>query len=118
MNQNFELIVHEDWSGMFVSFYLKKYEGSTRVIIGQKDGELIEQRTKDVVAPSPLIPLLKMPTDLANIFLKSVGDYNSGKGNITVNENLLKGKLESTEKHLEDMRTMSKLMLDRIIKIK
>jgi len=40
--------------------------------------------------------------------------YNSRKGNFTENENLLKGKLEATERHLNDLRTY----LDKQMKVK
>lgn len=118
MIQDTILIVHEDFLKNTTSFYLRRYEGSTRVIIGQKDNQLLEQRNDSVCSIEPIYPLLEMPSELANIFLKAVGDYNSGKGNVTENENKLKGKLEATEKHLEDLRTYFGKSLDKLIKLK
>jgi hypothetical protein len=97
--------------------YLRIIEGHKTYIIGQKDGKLYQQEINEMNAASvePLVPLLKMNRAFAEDFLKAVADYSSSVGIKTENENLLKGKLQATEKHLEDLRTHFSKVLDKAI---
>jgi len=111
-----EFIFQEDYQSMTVRMYLKAQRGNMSIIIGQKDGLLIEQILDPMNAPAePLIPLLEMNRHFAKDFLKAVGDYNSSVGIKNENENLLQGKLSATEKHLEDLRIHFTKVLDKVV---
>ena len=111
-----EFIVQEDWQSMSVRMYLKTRHGDRVVIIGQKDGVLVEQTLEPMIATKePLIPLLEMNSSFARDFLKAVSDYNSNTGIKTENETLLQGKLSATEKHLEDLRSHFTKVLDKVV---
>lgn len=112
MNSGFELIVNKDYQKFETNLYLKFYRNNRPVIIGQKDGLLVEQEIESSVA-MPISPLLTMKESMANAFIKAIADYASNEGLNTENENLLKGKLEATEKHLEDMRLAFTKLLDK-----
>ena len=109
-----ELIVQDNFS--VARIYLRYNKGDQTVIVGQKDGMLIEQTLDHMNATAdPFIPLLEMNRNFAQDFFKAVGDYNSANGIKTENENLQKGKLLATEKHLEDLRTHFAKAFDAII---
>jgi hypothetical protein len=111
-----EFIFHEDYQSMKVSMYLKVRNGERAEIIGYKDGNLVAQVLDPYkLSLEPLIPLLQMNRDMAFSFLKAVSDYASGVGVKNENENLLKGKLLATEKHLEDLRTQFPKVLDKLL---
>ena len=106
------LIVNEDWHTFTTSFYLRERRGNHTIIIGQKDGLLVEQTIDGTVAPAPVEAILKMPSPFAQQFLKAVQDYNSNNNLKTENENLLQGKLQATERHLQDLQKYFQLGLD------
>jgi hypothetical protein len=111
-----EFIFQEDYQTMSVRMYLKRNEGDRIILIGQKDGVLIEQTLEPMNASvEPIIPLLEMNRHFAKKFLKAVGDYNSKIGIKNENENLLQGKLSATEKHLEDLRNHFTKVLDKVV---
>lgn len=116
--QNLKLIVNHDYSTMSVAIYGQVIDGSRLFIIGYDDGKLIEQEVsaENELAPMTTFkPLLRVNYFMFNAFLKAFADYANNVNIVTENENLLKGKLEATEKHLEDMREMAKNMLNKII---
>lgn len=110
-----ELIVNEEYFSFTTSFYLKDRRGSQSVIIGQRDGKLVEHVLENCTYSTEIQPLLKMPFSMAQTFLKAFADYLSTKNITTENENLLNGKLIATEKHLDDMRNISTKLLDKIM---
>jgi hypothetical protein len=57
-------------------------------------------------------PFLKLPRMLADLFFKSITDYQEKKGIKTKDENLIEGKLQATEAHLKDMQEISRKLLD------
>jgi hypothetical protein len=112
-----KLYVETNWNSRATRFYLEDQQGRVKTFIGVKDGRLIEQQLNPMNAiDEPLFPLLEMGDYMAKEFIKSVVDYASGEGIKTENENLLKGKLEATERHLEDLRRQFDLLLNKIVK--
>ena len=69
-------------------------------------------------APTEVKPFIKLSSHMARHIFKAMADYTSKEGVKTVDENLLKGKMEATEKHLEDMREFSRELLNVVIKNK
>jgi hypothetical protein len=108
-------IVINDYETFNKKMYLETYDNGRKVIIGMKDGFLTEQILENnTCSPIPIKPLLEMPLYLGEDFLKAVANYLSDEGIKTENENLLKGKLEATEKHLEDLRKHFDKLLNKI----
>ena len=56
-------------------------------------------------------PLLIVPMPLLPDIFKLFGDEANNAGLSTSNEDLLKGKLAASEKHLEDMRVIARHLL-------
>lgn len=113
-----EFILNEDWRTMTARMYLKERRDGRSVIIGQKNGMLIEQ-VMDSMNPTvqEVVPLLEMNISFAKKFLEAVSDYNNSVGIKNENDNLLIGKLSATEKHLEDMRVGFTKVLDKLISV-
>ena len=72
----------------------------------------------DEQAPKEVKPFIKLSSHMARHIFKAMADYTSKEGIKTTDENLLKGKMEATEKHLEDMREFSRELLNVVIKNK
>jgi hypothetical protein len=107
-----KFLVETDFNSLAVKIYLEDEDGRERRIIGSKDGYLISQTLDRINVTEPILPLLQMPRHMADEFVKAVVDYASNRNIKTENENLLKGKLLATEKHLDDMREFAKKLLD------
>lgn len=56
-------------------------------------------------------PFLVLPIRMADELIKAFTDLGSEMNIKTENENLLKGKLEATQLHLEDMRELTKHLI-------
>jgi len=111
-----KLFVETNWETRATRFYLQDDEGRLKTLIGIKDGLLIKQELSPLNPTNvPIYPLLEMGDYMAKEFIKAIVDYASGEGIKTENENLLKGKLEATEKHLEDLRRQFDLLLNKIV---
>lgn len=66
-----------------------------------------ELLTRTVLNPNEHVqvkPFLVIPEFIFNDFAKAILNYASDNNIKTENENLLVGKMDATEKHLEDMR--------------
>lgn len=112
-----KLFVETNWNTRATRFYLEDQQGRIKTFIGVKDGALIAQELNPLnPITQEIFPLLEMGDYTAKEFIKAVVDYASNEGIKTENENLLKGKLEATEKHLEDLRRQFDLLLNKIVK--
>ena len=89
-----------------VKIFVIDGEGTSRsqITISRTDKTLLEQKRLDPNEPQIVEPFLTLPTEFFNELVKSLSTYASENNIKTENENLLQGKLGSTEKHLEDMR--------------
>jgi hypothetical protein len=63
-------------------------------------------------------PILTMPSNLFNQFVKEIAIFASNNNIKTENENLLKGKLQATENHLLSTQSNFDKLLDAMIKKK
>ncbi len=73
-----------------------------------KDGNMIETRRKDsepyVLNDDKYKPFMIIPMQMAESFLLGFTKALAGMGIRTENEHKTEGRLEATEKHLEDMQ--------------
>ena len=112
--QNLRLIVNHDYRTMNVIIYGQIIEGTRLFIIGYDGERLIEQEVtpeNELAQITTFKPLLEVNEFKFNAFLKAFVDYASNVKMVTENENLLQGKLQATEKHLEDMRELVKELI-------
>lgn len=108
-----ELIVDNNFNGRKTAIFIRCENND---IIGRINGELaVQHYNPNGIYEDNMDPFLEMNTDMAEKFFKAVGDFNSRRGIVNENENLLKGKLQATEKHLEDLRKNFDLVLMKII---
>ena len=113
-----KIYVDQNYYERSCTMIIEVRRGDRRTFIGMKDGHLIEQSMPDTGVFVPIEPLLKMDSYMMDEFIKAVVDYASGHNVVTENENMLKGKLEATQNHLEDMREISKMLLPKLVEAK
>jgi len=66
--------------------------------------------------PPELKPFLRLTLPMYEAFFKAIAEYNSSKGRKTPNENMIEGKLEATQLHLHDMRTIANKTIEKLLK--
>lgn len=110
-----DVIIHQDYMSNSAEVYFRQREGGKTFIIGY-DGELLlRQEVDENSFDKKYKPLLKLPSHMLDLVMKTFSEELSKKGYRTKNENQLEGKLAATETHLSDMREMSKLMLTKLV---
>ena len=72
-----------------------------------------EHKTEEILSDrNKLKPFLSLPVLFANKLFRAMAEYLANTSIKTKDENLIEGKLQATEKHLEDMREFAKKFLD------
>lgn len=108
-----ELIINRDFSRHQIDFYLFSSQGADDVFYHFDGKNLVEQRLprSKAIEMTEIKPFISTPfhfdRDLIQAFMNVAQENNIQ----FENENITKGKLVATEKHLEDMREFSKLLL-------
>lgn len=107
--QDDRVIIEVDFMRRETSFFIERMRGGHYVLVGQKDGQLAEVVVEGLTAnPLDIQPLLKLPSHLADFFIKGVVEYAKKTNTLPrEDENLLKGKLEATQGHLQDMKNIT-----------
>jgi len=124
MNVNFNhirIIVNQKYDSMKVEVWVIQNDGIDQFNISQHfENGLVFTKIEELqlLDSDSLKPFLELPMIFADGLFKAISEYNSSKGIQTKDQNLLEGKLGATEKHLEDMREMSKKLLEAVINIK
>ncbi len=75
----------------------------------EKGGVAMNQFKRDEGAAVNVKPLLTLPEMEAREFIAAMADVARDEGIEVKSETFVKGKLEATESHLKDMRTLLKL---------
>lgn len=117
--QSLKLVVNHDYASFNVSIYGQVIEGTKLFIIGAEDGRIVEQEItaeNELASMKTFKPLLTMSEFIFNSFLKAVVEYANNVPIKTRDESLIEGKLLATEKHLEDMRTISMKLIDKMVR--
>jgi hypothetical protein len=107
--------IWEDYSRARIILVGEVNQCGTIQLVGFDGKDLVFQDYDPSSGVNPdIIPLLQFPMMDRNEILKSLLDALSNRNIKTENENLLQGKLIATEKHLEDMREISKNLIAKI----
>ena len=107
-----EIKIYTDYGTGHINIYGFVDQGGIRKIVGFNGKEFVYQHLDPgAYTDDKLIPLLRFPAWGGENILKSLLDALSGLNIKTENGNLLQGKLQATERHLEDMREFAKTML-------
>lgn len=111
-----DLIFEDLYHLMQCRIYIREERGSRIVIIGYDGQKVVEQVLNENTVPGEeLIPLLIVPMQMKDKLIKSFVSEGAKQNLRTENENLLKGKLDATVLHLEDMRNFSTKLLDSVL---
>lgn len=97
-----------------VEVYLKEQRGREDAFM-HYDGENLVLKTIDPTDPTvqDIKPFMVLPMNYFQAIVTAFTNEGKKMGISTENENLLRGKLEATELHLNDMREFSKKLLDK-----
>lgn len=107
-----KVFINEDYRTGSVEIYLKDQEKGKEIFY-QWDGRNISALETDISTAGEIInPFIKLPFGFFDILLKALTEEGQKRGIQTENENHLKGKLEATEKHLEDTRAAFHKLLE------
>ena len=107
-----KLIFENRYERMLCNIYLQEMQGRTKVFFHFDGENLVEQKLPEGPDCVEIKPLLSIPIQMVDYLIKAFIDEGAKQNLRTENENLLKGKLESTELHLNDMREFSRKLLD------
>jgi len=112
---NPKVFIQPDFASRFTNIWIieDKLTGFTNYRIDENGSITVEEipNSKELNTT----PFLKLPIHMTELLFTAVVEYMNKSGVKTKDENLIEGKLLATEKHLEDMREMSKKMLDALI---
>lgn len=108
-----KLEVNIDHRRRTTDFYLYESHGERDVFFHFNGDEFVQQvlQKYDINTPEEIKPFFSVPLYMTNELISLFVARGAEMNLRTENENHLKGKLEATEKHLEDMREFSKLFL-------
>ena len=110
-----ELIVEKDHRYAGVRVYcIERGQGRT-VYYGHVDNKITAKTIdNNNYVDNDIHPLFEMGMGFFNDFVKCVIDYANAEGVKSDNDNFLLGKLEATEKHLDDTRIILSKVIDKI----
>ena len=112
---NPKVFIQPDFASRFTNIWIieDKLTGFTNYRIDENGNITVEEipNSKELSTT----PFLKLPIHMTELLFTAVVEHMNKSGVKTKDENLIEGKLIATEKHLEDMREMSKKMLDALI---
>lgn len=109
-----ELITYHDYPRNRVDVYLREEKGNESVFTGFDGKHVVITRVNDLDANTdPVQPLLSMPPSMWRRMLPLFVDEATKNGIRTENENHLKGKLEATERHLNDLQKAFNKLLEK-----
>lgn len=73
-------------------------------ITQDKESNLLKSKLLDENAHEELTPFIELSSQFFEKFAQAIADFASNNNMKTENENLLTGKYEAAQKHLDDMR--------------
>jgi hypothetical protein len=82
------------------------------IFFGYDNGDLVEYQVGKNEKPSQKMkPFLSLPAHFATDFIRAMATEANRAGVNTENESQLKGRLEATEMHLQDLQKITKKLL-------
>ncbi|TQI72253.1 hypothetical protein JM79_3210 [Gramella sp. Hel_I_59] len=112
-----EIFIENHWLSNKVKIVARLQRGQDYFFLHFNGSEIIEQKIeREPCEVQEFKPLLECPPQLFQILMEAFVNVAKEKNIKTEAENLLKGKLEATQFHLEDMREISKKLLDTATK--
>ena len=107
-----ELIFEDLYHMMQCRIYIREEQGSRVVITGYDGQNLVQQVLgENNGLDREFLPLLTIPIQMKDKLIKAFVAEGAKQNLRTENENLLKGKLDATSLHLDDMRTLSSKLI-------
>lgn len=111
-----ELYFDDIYHKMECRIYGREKQGLSTVIIGYDGKNLVSQPLQEpFVAGLEFMPLLSIPLEMKQTLISAFIAEGEKMKMRTEAESALMGKLEATKSHLEDMRELSKKLVDAII---
>jgi hypothetical protein len=108
-----EIIIQDSYQLGAVDIYLQRENLGRIEVIGYDGNVLIFQPIPDIpTTDNKIKPLLSIPYHMKDAIIKAFIQEGAKQNLRTDNENLLKGKLEATEKHLADMQKAFNQLLE------
>lgn len=113
-----DIIIEQDIARNNIKVFVCEMTFDGRCIIGYDGEKIVRTHLKgDDVMSESAKPLLSMPYDLGGMIIELLAKkYNSANSKSEKGNDFAIGKLEATEKHLEDMRTIAMKMIDHNVK--
>ena len=114
MTNELEIYIEDDFIGMFVKIWVYQDTPTGRIYVNVK-GDLMTQTFVDrsCARPKTIKPFLQMERSLFDAMSNAMFKLREKEGKKTVSEYEMKGKLDATEKHLEDLRKYLNKLLKR-----
>lgn len=110
-----ELFFEDLYHLMQTRIYVREQQGSKTVIIGYDGKNLIAQTLPDAPTEVEFLPLLVIPISMKPILIAAFISEGEKMKMRTEGEIAIRGKLEATEIHLNDMREISKKLIDSLL---
>lgn len=109
-----DIIIEQDIAKNRIQIFACEMTFDGRCIIGYNGEKIVRTHLKgDDVMTESAKPLLSMPYDLGGMIIELLAKkYNSANNKSEKSNDFVLGKLEATEKHLEDMRSIAMKMID------
>lgn len=109
-----DIIIEQDIARNSIKIFACEMTFDGRCIIGYDGEKIVRTHLKgDDVMTESAKPLLSMPYDLGGMIIELLAKkYNSANNKSEKSNDFVLGKLEATEKHLEDMRSIAMKMID------
>jgi len=112
---NMEISIQRDYANNKAFIYLLGGSRNSMVREGysynSEDQTIIVVTLQEEEVLQTIKPFLVLPIRMADELVKAFTNLGSEMNIKTENENLLKGKLEATQLHLEDMRELTKHLI-------
>ncbi len=109
--------IFDDYEKMMCKIYLIEFRGIHQFLIGYNGEHLVSQEIGETEPLSPkYIPLLQFPLQMKSMMLYHFANAAKDNNVRRKDDSVTEGKLIATEKHLEDMRSITAKLLKMELK--
>lgn len=99
--------IHDNYNNGNLEIWIFEFGAGIQYNITQdENGRLVRTEMPEIInhKEENFQPFLSLPRRLGAAILKDLYEWHERNGTKTVNQNFTEGKLQATEKHLEDMQ--------------